>query len=133
MSSRLFTPGYSRAHFYTLLFTHLFAWSCICLMSTMIIDGLCAIVIGLSFCYFLQDKKVQSLEHVRGTEWMLVFEVGGVIEATLLPSSVMMPYFVVMHFQAAQSHRQIRCFFFRDHFPSTDYIALRRSMKMGYL
>lgn len=133
MPSQRFVPGYSRVHFYTLVVVHLFAWICICMIATMIVDGVCAIGIGLSFCYFLQHETIRSVEYLQKTEWLLTLDDDNIVQGELLPSSVMMPYFVVMHFRVADANRKIHLFFFCDHFSKIEYIALRRSMKMGYL
>lgn len=124
----------SMFHLCYLIFTHLFAFICICMIAPFFFDGIFLLFVAASFLYYLfYDQKMTSLQYDQKTEWIVELNNGKIMHATLLPSSVMMRYFVVLHFKCIHSAKKKRMVLFSDHFSKDDYRALRRCMKMGYL
>ena len=134
MQSNFFYLKKSHIYFYYLVFTHLFSLTCVFIVSPVFFDNIFLLLLIISFLYYLlHDQKIMSLRHNQKTEWILGLPNGEMRYVTLLPSSVMMRYFLVLHFKCIHSDRKERMVLFTDHFSKEDYRALRRCMKMGYL
>ena len=129
----IFHPRQSIIHLCYLIFTHAFSFICICLIAPLFFDSIFLLFVVTSFLsYLFHDQKIISLCYVQKTEWILKFGHDEMMHATLLPSSVMMRYFVVLHFNCIHSAKKKRMVLFSDHFSKADYQALRRCMKNGY-
>jgi len=87
----------------------------------------------VSFLFFLErDQQIVSMQYAQETEWLLFGNDNRVLRMTLLPSSVMMRYFLVLHFVDNNRYKKTVVLFF-DMFSQDDYRHFRRCVKQGFL
>lgn len=92
-----------------------------------------SIWILILFCYyFFRDPKIIALEYLQKTQWKLLCCDHENVSATLLPSSAMMRYFLILHFQSEQFGVK-KILLLRDQLSTEHFRALRRCMTMGYV
>ncbi len=86
-----------------------------------------------SFLFFLErDQEIISLQYAQETEWLLHGNDDRVLRMTLLSSSVMTRYFLILHFTDENRYKKT-VVLFSDVFLSGNYRDLRRCVKMGFL
>ena len=130
----LFRPKKSRIYLIYLIMTHFFAMTCVwCVVPIMLFLFIFPCFI-ISFLYFLScDESVISLQHDKKTEWILQLSDAGNARAVLLGSSVMLSHLLILHFKIGDDSERKTIVLFSDCFSSTEFRALRRCVRMGYL
>ena len=129
-----FQPAKSTFYFWYLVFTHLFALTCIWFIAPGFLFMFFLLCMSISFSYYYcRNEKIIALQHDKKTQWMLELFDGETERAELLSSSVMMRYFLVLHFKLTNSSKKKTLLLFSDSFSKIDFQALRRCVKMGYL
>lgn len=88
----------------------------------------------ISFLFFLEcDQKIITLEYAQKTEWILHCRDDQIFRMQLLSSSVMMRYFLILHFTSENVTDKKTLVLFSDLFSPENYRDLRRCVKMGFL
>lgn len=88
----------------------------------------------VSFLFFLeQDDGIISLQYHHKTEWIVCCRDNKIVRMQLLPSSVMMRYFLILHFASEFVADKKTVVLFSDLFSPEIYRDLRRCIKMGFL
>lgn len=120
--------------FFYLIFIHLFALLCVWFITPWFLFIFFLVGALISFFYYLwRDEKIITLQHDKKTEWILQLSDDSMERAELLPSSVMMRYFLVLHFKCTYSLEKKSLILFSDSFSDNDFKSLRRCVKMGFL
>jgi len=130
---KFFKPQKSRIYCAYLVFTHGFA-----LLSVLLVLKFWALlflpIITLSFLFYHhRENHIISLEHDKKTQWVLHLSNGLFERVELLPNSVMMRYFLVLHFMCINTGKKETLVLFSDSFSGNDFRSLRRCVKSGYL
>lgn len=98
-----------------------------------VLDVICLFFLIISFIFFLErDQKIMTLEYAQKTEWILYCHDDQIFRMQLLSSSVMMRYFLVLHFKGENEYKKTLVLF-SDMFSSENYRRFRRCVKMGFL
>ncbi|HLB56273.1 MAG TPA: protein YgfX [Coxiellaceae bacterium] len=128
-----FQPKKSVLYFWYLIFMHIFATFCIWIVSPIYLFFIFLLFLITSFLYyFYRTEKVLALQYDKKTKWILELYDEKIMPAELLSSSVMMRYFLVLHFKCDDLSRK-KMILFADSFSEENYRALRRCIKIGYL
>ena len=83
--------------------------------------------------YFFHHEKIMAFRYDKKTEWILHCVDNSVERVVLLPSSVMMSYFLLLHFKGFSDGRKKIIVLFSDSFSRDDFRSLRRCVRMGFL
>lgn len=117
-----------------LIATHLFVLLCVWSVLSL---WLCLVFLlpwGFSFLYFwYRNQNISALEYCNKTEWVLHYADDTVARVVLLPSSVMMRYFLILHFKGTSMTQNEIIVLFPDSFSRNDFRLLRRCVRMGFL
>ncbi|OGT41231.1 MAG: hypothetical protein A3F13_09755 [Gammaproteobacteria bacterium RIFCSPHIGHO2_12_FULL_40_19] len=129
-----FQPQQSILYRGYLILTHVFALLCIgSLVPEWLLIFLLLIATGSFYHYFFRDQNITALKYDKKTEWILHYVNDSMERGNLLPSSVMMRYFLILHFKGLSNARIDTIVLFSDSFSSKDFQALRRCVRMGFL
>lgn len=143
---------YSLIYVFYLIFVHFYAYICAMMMIPVWLDVPAFFCLIVSFLYFLGSAQAAGcLVYSGKTDWLFYSESGAAVQMQLQPSSVVMRYFLVLHFaikveekrlaQGKLKNRLMQVFskhsvktfvLFSDMFSEEDYRHLRRCMKMGF-
>lgn len=113
---------------------HVFAVLCIasvvsfytCLMGLIVMTG--------SFLfYFYRKESIVILECTDQKEWIVHRANAEIARAEILSSSVMMSWFLILHFEVLNDKQKKRCIVFRDSLSREDFYALRRCVRCAFL
>ncbi|OGT49797.1 MAG: hypothetical protein A3E53_04875 [Gammaproteobacteria bacterium RIFCSPHIGHO2_12_FULL_39_24] len=116
-----------------LISVHFFSVICITTVTSLFLFPFFLLCFAISFLYyFFRVDEIITLQYSKKTEWILELRDGRIERAELLPSSVMMHYFLVLHFKCFTSSEKKTIVLFSDSFVKKDYQALRRCVRMGY-
>jgi len=133
-SPTYFQPQKSRIYGWYLLSTHLFALICVSSVTSFFLFPVFFLCVTISFLiYFCRAPKIISLQYDQKRKWILELTDHSIERAELLSSSVMMRYFLILHFKALDSGIKRTSLLFSDSFSPLDFQALRRCVKMGFL
>jgi hypothetical protein len=117
-----------------LISIHLFAFVCAAMVLPALLHVIILFCLIISFLFFLErDQEIISLQYAQKTEWMLHCNDDHVLRMQLLPSSVMMRYFLILHFKDENLPDKKTLVLFSDLFSPENYRDLRRCVKMGFL
>lgn len=117
-----------------LITIHFFAFVCAAMVLPDALDVIILFCLIISFLFFLEhDQKIISLEYAQKTEWILHCNDDHVLRMQLLPSSVMIRYFLILHFTGENLADKKTLVLFSDLFSHENYRDLRRRVKMGFL
>ncbi len=130
----IFNPKKSLTYQRYILFTHLFALISVVIVTSLFLFPVFLLCFSISCLYYLsRPEKMITLQYDCDKEWILTLHNSEIVRAELLPSSVMMRYFLVLHFKYEHAPHSKNILLFSDQFSRTDFQALRRCVKMGYL
>lgn len=124
-----------------LVFIHFFAFACAVMVLSIVLHVIILFLLIISFLFFLErHQEIISLEYARETEWILHCHDDRIFRMKLLPSSVMMRYFLILHFSepgalatGKNKYATKTLVLFSDQFSPDNYRHLRRCVKMGFL
>ncbi|HLB57540.1 MAG TPA: protein YgfX [Gammaproteobacteria bacterium] len=129
-----FRPQPSMIYRGYLIFTHLFALLCVWSVLPLGLSSVFIwLLLGSFLYYFYRHQNIVAFEYSNKTEWILECTDHPNERALLLPSSVMMPYFLILHFKGFSGTRRKTIVLFSDSFSSADFRSLRCCVKVGYL
>ncbi len=116
-----------------LISIHFFAFACIAMVLPNALYVIALFCLIMSFLFFLErDQEIITLEYAQKTEWIVHCHDDQVVRMQLLPSSVMMRYFLVLHFKGDNEYKKTLVLF-SDMFLSENYRHFRRCVKQGFL
>ena len=117
-----------------LIFLHIFAYICAVTVAPNTLHVIILFCLMISFLFYLeQDQKIISLEYMRKTDWILHYSDKRVLRMQLLSHSVMMRYFLVLHFQSELTNQKQSVVLFSDMFSDAEYRQVRGCVSMGFL
>lgn len=129
-----FQPKKSTIYGWYLLSIHLFALICIASISPFFLFPVYFLFATISFLvYFFRSPEIISLQYDKKREWILCLQNSEIARAELLPSSVMMRHFLILHFKVFDSGKKKTSLLFSDSLSQQNFQALRRAVKMGFL
>lgn len=91
------------------------------------------LLMGCCVFYALRTEEIVMLKWMCKKEWIVHTAMGEMVCAEILPSSVMMPWFLILHFEGMENKRNMRCVIFYDSLRREDFYHLRRCVRCAFL
>ena len=131
MTEKIFLPHPSVFRFIHITLVYFFSVTCVFFLQFPF-NFICFLLLPFLY-YFTRDEKIISLQYDKKREWILQWSEQKFKRATLLGSSVILRYLVILHFRDVADEKQKIFYFFSDSFSQKDFQSLRRCMKNGFL
>ena len=126
-----FRPQYS---FVQIIYSVILAvFAMICVLTSQLLPTIIAVLIGGIFYFLSRSKTIIAFRFDGKQAWILETEMHQFQEASLLGSSVLWRYLIILHFQLMKTGERRTVCVFSDSITMDEFRLLRRCVRMCFL